>query len=101
MSELPPIGESEGYGACPDEVALPTQIECCERERRLTDSKTGVLVQGNVSSDHLLPHSNSFGFEMEKDAAGYRAFNRNYIVGGYRHENGKSDARGRDVLPRI
>ena len=27
-------------------------------------------------------HSNSFGFEMEKDAAGCRAFNRNYIVGG-------------------
>ena len=29
----------------------------------------------------LLSHSNSFGFEMEKDAAGCRAFNRNYIVG--------------------
>lgn len=33
-------------------------------------------------SDHFLSHSNSFGFEMEKDAAGCRAFNRNYIVGG-------------------
>ena len=33
-------------------------------------------------SGHLLSHSNSFGFEMEKDAAGCRAFNRNYIVGG-------------------
>ena len=32
--------------------------------------------------DHLLPHSNSFGFEMEKDAAGCRALNRNFIVGG-------------------
>ena len=32
-------------------------------------------------SGHLLSHSNSFGFEMEKDAAGCRAFNRNYIVG--------------------
>ena len=31
---------------------------------------------------HLLSHSNSFGFEMEKDAAGCRAFNRNFIVGG-------------------
>ena len=30
----------------------------------------------------LLSHSNSFGFEMEKDAAGCRAFNRNFIVGG-------------------
>ena len=30
----------------------------------------------------LLSHSNSFGFEMEKDAAGCRTFNRNYIVGG-------------------
>ena len=33
-------------------------------------------------SGNLLSHSNSFGFEMEKDAAGCRAFNRNYIVGG-------------------
>ena len=32
-------------------------------------------------SGHLLSHSNSFGFEMEKDVAGCRAFNRNYIVG--------------------
>ena len=32
-------------------------------------------------SGHLLSHSNSFGFEMEKDAAGCRAFNRNFIVG--------------------
>jgi len=30
----------------------------------------------------LLSHSNSFSFEMEKDAAGCRAFNRNFIVGG-------------------
>ena len=29
-------------------------------------------------SGHLLSHSNSFGFEMEKDAAGCRALNRNY-----------------------
>lgn len=43
MSKLPPTGESEGYEACPDEVALPAQIECCERERRLTDSKAGML----------------------------------------------------------
>ena len=27
-------------------------------------------------SGHLLSHSNSFGFEMEKDVAGCRAFNR-------------------------
>ena len=33
-------------------------------------------------SGHLLSHSNSFGFEMEKDAAGCRALNRNFIVGG-------------------
>ena len=32
-------------------------------------------------SGHLLSHSNSFGFEMEKDAAGCRALNRNFIVG--------------------
>ena len=29
-------------------------------------------------SGHLLSHSNSFGFEMGKDAAGCRALNRNY-----------------------
>ena len=33
-------------------------------------------------SGNLLSHSNSFGFEMEKDAAGCRALNRNFIVGG-------------------
>ena len=46
MSELPLAGESEGYEACPDEVALPAQIECCEWKRRLTDSISGVLAQG-------------------------------------------------------
>ena len=28
-------------------VALPAQIECCERERRLTDSNAGMLAHGN------------------------------------------------------
>ena len=32
-------------------------------------------------SGQLLSHSNSFSFEMEKDTAGCRALNRNYIVG--------------------
>ena len=36
-------------------------------------------------SGHLLSHSNSFSFEMEKDAAGCRAFNRNFIVGEFIH----------------
>ncbi|HJA49648.1 MAG TPA: hypothetical protein H9790_10090, partial [Candidatus Agathobaculum intestinipullorum] len=31
-----------------------------------------------ILSGHLLPHSNSFSFEMEKDAAGCRALYRNY-----------------------
>lgn len=39
-------GKSEGHGACPNKVALPAQIECCERERRLTDSVTGGFAQG-------------------------------------------------------
>ena len=34
-------------------------------------------------SGHLLSHSNSFGFEMEKDAAGCRAYHLNYIVGAF------------------
>ena len=39
----------------------------------------------------LLSHSNSFGFEMEKDAAGCRAFNRNYIVGGNKFATGTKE----------
>ena len=42
----------------------------------------GRVGPGFLLSGHLLSHSNSFGFEMEKDVAGCRAFNRNYIVGG-------------------
>ena len=37
-------------------------------------------------SDHLLSHSNSFGFEMEIDTAGCRAYDRNFIVGGEQRE---------------
>lgn len=55
LSELPLVGESDGYEACPDEVALPEQIECCERERRLTDSKTGMLAHGNCCQAITLP----------------------------------------------
>ncbi|DAA99486.1 TPA: hypothetical protein CPT96_08445 [Candidatus Gastranaerophilales bacterium HUM_10] len=45
--------------------------------KRLTDSSTDVLVQGDLSQT-ILSHSNSFSIEMEKDTAGYRAFNLNY-----------------------
>nr|DAI32413.1 MAG TPA: hypothetical protein [Inoviridae sp.] len=45
--------------------------------KRLTDSLTDVLVQGDISQT-ILSHSNSFSIEMEKDVAGYRAFNLNY-----------------------
>ncbi|HIZ30605.1 MAG TPA: hypothetical protein H9813_05150, partial [Candidatus Fournierella merdipullorum] len=41
----------------------------------------GRVSPGMLVPDHLLSHSNSFGFEMEKDAAGCRALNRNIIVG--------------------
>ena len=41
----------------------------------------GRVSPGMLVPDHLLSHSNSFGFEMEKDAAGCRALNRNFIVG--------------------
>ena len=36
----------------------------------------------SVVEETFLSHSNSFSFEMEKDTAGCRALNRNYIVGG-------------------
>ena len=39
------------------------------------DALVAVAVEG---MEYLLSHSNSFGFEMEKDAAGCRALNRNY-----------------------
>ena len=44
---------------------------------------TSVQAQGDSASDHLLSHSNSFGFEMEIDTAGCRAYSRNFIVGGH------------------
>ena len=47
----------------------------------------GRVSPGMLVPDHLLSHSNSFGFEMEKDAAGCRALNRNFIVGEYHIEN--------------
>ena len=59
---------------------------CANRMLRMKEAADG-LQNGHVSprrllSDHFLSHSNSFGFEMEKDVAGCRAFNRNFIVGG-------------------
>jgi hypothetical protein len=37
----------------------------------------------NDALDHLLFHSNSFSFEMEKDTAGCRALNLNYYCRRY------------------
>ena len=48
-------------------------------------------------SDHLLSHSNSFGFEMEIDTAGCRAYNRNYIVGDVIDTTIVSDAGSVDI----
>ena len=58
---------------------------CENRMLRMREAADG-LPGGRVSprsheSGQLLSHSNSFSFEMEKDAAGCRAFNRNFIVG--------------------
>ncbi len=41
----------------------------------------GISSNPLLHHEAVLSHSNSFSFEMEKDAAGCRAFNRNYIVG--------------------
>ena len=55
---------------------------CANRMLRMRAAADG-LHYGRVGpglnmSCHLPSHSNSFGFEMEKDAAGCRALNRNY-----------------------
>jgi len=60
---------------------------CANRMLRMKEAADG-LHFGRVDprfllSGHLLSHSNSFGFEMEKDAAGCRAYHLNYIVGGF------------------
>ena len=59
---------------------------CANRMLRMKEAADGLrygrVGPGFLLSGHLLSHSNSFGFEMEKDVDGCRAFNRNYIVGG-------------------
>ena len=45
----------------------------------------------NVKS--LLTHSNSFSFEMEKNTAGCRALNLNFIVGGVYFKNAECTAK--------
>ena len=67
-------------------VALPAQIECCERERRLTDSNAGMLAHGNYCQAIYSPILTASALRWKKDAAGCRAFNRNYIVGGICNE---------------
>ena len=59
---------------------------CENRMLRMREAADG-LQYGRVSpryyvSGHLLSHSNSFSFETEKDTAGCRTLNRNFIVGG-------------------
>jgi len=58
---------------------------------RMREAADG-LQYGRVSpgvmnaSGHLLPHSNSFSFEMVKDTAGCRVLNRNYYCRRIEHE---------------
>jgi len=47
-------------------VALPAQIECCERERRLTDSFTGVLAQGELCQAIYSPILTASALRWEK-----------------------------------
>ena len=48
-----------------------------EKNYSVPDSDSNVIELASTP-DELFPHSNSFSIEMEKDAAGYRAFNLNY-----------------------
>lgn len=48
-----------------------------EKNYSVPDSGSNVIELASTP-DELFPHSNSFSIEMEKDAAGYRAFNLNY-----------------------
>ena len=69
------MGDTSAYGGS----------TCVNRMLRMKEAADGLrygrVGPGFLLSGHLLSHSNSFGFEMEKDAAGCRALNRNYIVG--------------------
>ena len=49
-------------------------------------------------SGNLLSHSNSFGFEMEKDAAGCRALNRNFIVGDEEHKTSRTERKSKNEI---
>ena len=48
-----------------------------EKNYSVPDSDSNVI-ELTSSPDELFSHSKSFSIEMEKDAAGYRAFNLNY-----------------------
>lgn len=48
-----------------------------EKNYSVPDSDSNVIELASTP-DELFPHSNSFSIEMEKDVAGYRAFNLNY-----------------------
>lgn len=81
-----PVQSPEWHARIGIPTEQPAQIECCEWERRLTDSFADVLVHGIICQ--TIPfYSNNFSIEMEKDAAGYRAFNLNYYCRRWYHLN--------------
>lgn len=74
-------------GREPPIVFCPALTEVQPLKSNADNEKYGWLLDGRTSlrwytSGRFLSHSNSFGNKMEKDTAGYRAFNRNFIVGG-------------------
>ena len=67
---------------------------CLNRMLRMREAADRLLY-GRVSPRNdcvrpFPPHSNSFGFEMEIDTAGCRAYDRNFIVGGGCHVSEKA-----------
>ena len=74
--------EKMGFGCpCVGQLFFNVCLGLSEVIRHQEALDVNAVPDGPVVSGHLLSHSNSFGFEMEKDAAGCRAFNHNYIVG--------------------
>ena len=63
-------------------VALPAQIECCERERRLTDSNAGMLAHGNYCQAIYSPILTASALRWKKTRLAAAPLTVIIIVGG-------------------
>ena len=66
-------------------MALPAQIECCEREGGLTNSKMGVLAQGIFCQDIYFPIFKTSALRVEETRLVTALSTIIIIVGGNFH----------------